>query len=50
MEQKQLSKLSNNETILVKPPYKGEDELILATDQYQRMKYRIYYMKAHIGN
>ena len=30
--EKQLSKLSNDETIVVKPAYKGEADLILATD------------------
>ena len=37
MEQKELSKLSNDETIIVKPAGKGGSVVILSTGHYQSM-------------
>ena len=37
MKQKELSRLSNYETIVIKPGDKGEVVVILSTDHYQSM-------------
>ena len=37
MEQKKLSKLSNDETIVIKPADKGGTVIILSTGHYQSM-------------